>query len=373
MIAHCIIGLSMSLPPEQIRFCTSRDGTRIAYAKGGNGPPLLWIAHWAHHLRLDRENVIWRPWLEMLMRRHTLIRYDFRGCGLSDRNPPEFSLPRYLADFEAVVAAAGSERFAIFAMAGIGGAIAMEFASRHPDNIDRLVLMSPHRCGRLAGGPGAEQVSESQARLKIMELGWHDKNPAYVRLFSTLHIPDASSAEEEAYNTLLRASTSPENAAASIKTFWHVDVTDVIANVRCRTLVLHTRGDLVIPFDEGRAVAASMPDAQFEPLESRNHILLATEPAWQQFVLAFDAFLDQPVAYGGGARNLLEELTAREHQILELVAQGIDNRSIGSRLHIAEKTVRNQVSTIFSKLGVNSRAQAIIRARDAGFGQKHGP
>jgi pimeloyl-ACP methyl ester carboxylesterase/DNA-binding CsgD family transcriptional regulator len=369
MIVHRIIGLSMSLPPEQIRFCTSRDGTRIAYAKAGSGPLLIWIAHWAHHLQLDRENLIWRPWLSMLMRRHAVVRYDFRGCGLSDRNPPEFSLPRYLDDFEAVAAAAANERFAIFAMAGIGGAIAMEFASRHPDRVDRLVLIGPHRRGRLAANPDGAQVSESQARLKLIELGWHDKNPAYVRLFSTLHIPDASPAEEEAYNGLLRASTSPENAAASINAFWHVDVSDVVAKVRCRTLVLHTRGDLVIPFDEGRAVAASLPDAQFEPLESRNHILLATEPAWQQFVQALEGFLDRPVAHASGGSHLLEELTAREHQILELMAQGIDNRSIGSRLRIAEKTVRNQVSTIFGKLGVNSRAQAIVRAREAGFGQ----
>lgn len=369
MIAHRIIGLSMILPPEQIRFCTSRDGTRIAYARAGNGPLLLWIAHWAHHLRLDRENLIWRPWLALLTRRHTVIRYDFRGCGLSDRNPPEFSLPRYLDDFEAVAAAAGNDRFAILSMAGIGGAIAMEFAARHPDRVDRLVLIAPHRRGRLAGGPGAEQVSESQARLKLVELGWHDRNPAYVRLFSTLHIPDASPAEEEAYNELLRASTSPENAAASISAFWHVDVSDVIAKVRCRTLILHARGDLVIPFDEGRAVAASMADAQFEPLESRNHILLASEEAWQQFVQALEGFLDRPAEHVGGGSDLLEELTAREHQILELLAQGIDNRGIGSKLRIAEKTVRNQVSTIFSKLGVNSRAQAIVRAREAGFGQ----
>ena len=117
-------------------------------------------------------------------------------------------------------------------------------------------------------------------------------------------------------------------------------------------------------------MAASIPDAQFEPLESRNHILLATEPVWQQFVRVVEGFLSGPAPHGSGGRYLLDELTAREHQILELVAQGIDNRSIGSSLHIAEKTVRNQVSAIFSKLGVNSRAQAIIRAREAGFGQK---
>ena len=106
-------------------------------------------------------------------------------------------------------------------------------------------------------------------------------------------------------------------------------------------------------------------------LESRNHVLLGSEPAWQQLVEAIDDFLPvEPIRPVDESPSLLEDLTTREHQVLERVAQGLDNAAIARQLGISEKTVRNQVSTIFSKLGVNSRAQAIVRARDAGFGRR---
>ena len=127
----------------------------------------------------------------------------------------------------------------------------------------------------------------------------------------------------------------------------------------------------IIPFDEGRTVAALIPGARFVPLESRNHVLLDTEPAWQQFVEAFDDFLPARRRRGRATADLLlDDLTAREHQVLELVAQGLDNEAIGARLKISDKTVRNHVSIILSKLGVNSRVQAVVRAREAGFGSR---
>ena len=141
--------------------------------------------------------------------------------------------------------------------------------------------------------------------------------------------------------------------------------------VRSPTLVLHARGDALISFDEGRAVAAAIPNARFVPLDGRGNILLDTEPAWQQFVSALDDFLPAPPAEPGKIGGLLDELTAREQEVLELVAQGLDNDTIAEQLNISEKTVRNQVSALRSKLGVTSRVQTAVRAREAGFGQKH--
>jgi DNA-binding NarL/FixJ family response regulator len=135
--------------------------------------------------------------------------------------------------------------------------------------------------------------------------------------------------------------------------------------------VLHAREDSIIPFDEGRKIAAMIPDARFVPLESRNHDIVDTEPAWQQLVAALDDFLPAaPDAPVNGGPLPLDDLTAREREILELVAQGHDNNKIAKRLGISEKTVRNHVSTVFSKLGVDSRVQAVVRAREAGFGRK---
>jgi pimeloyl-ACP methyl ester carboxylesterase/DNA-binding CsgD family transcriptional regulator len=353
---------------QQIRFCKSRDGTRIAYAVSGSGPPLVWIQHWVHHLELDGDSPVWRPWLALLNRHHTLIRFDWRGCGLSDREGVTFTLENYAADLEAVVAAAAVERFALFGMAGAGAGIAMSFAVRHPDRVTRLVLQEAHTRGRLAGDPPPDRVLEAQARLKVIELGWPNETPAYGKFFTALHVPDASAAHVQAYNDLLRRVTSPDNGVRLLETFWEADVSEIVPQVRCPTLVLHSRYDSVIPFDEGRQVAALIPGARFVPLDSRNHLLLATEPAWPQFTAALEEFLAG--AAEKSALSMLGQLTPREREVLEVLAHGVDNSEIAARLEISEKTARNHVSTIFSKLGIASRAQAVALARDAGLGQR---
>jgi pimeloyl-ACP methyl ester carboxylesterase/DNA-binding CsgD family transcriptional regulator len=360
----------MSYPAEQIRFCTSRNGARIAYATCGAGPPLVHAPHWVHHLKFDWDSPVWRPWLAMMTRRHTLVRYDWRGCGLSDREGVEFDSESYLADLEAVIEAAGVERFALFGMSQ-GSRTAMTYAVRHPERVSHLVLLGSSPCGRVVRGQSPQQAEEEQTRLKAIELGWTNETPAYSQFFTALHIPDATTEQTRSYNDLLRLTTSPGNAVALMRSFHHVDIRDVVPRVRCPTLVLHSRRESIIPFDEGRTVAALVPGARFVPLESRNHVPLDTEPAWQQFVAALDDFL--PVAAPKSAATadlMIDDLTAREHQVLELVAQGLDNEAIGARLKISDKTVRNHVSIILSKLGVNSRVQAVVRAREAGFGSR---
>ena len=186
---------------QQIRFCSSRDGTRIAYAISGSGPPLVWVQHWVHHLELDCDSPIWRPWLALLNRRHTVIRFDWRGCGLSDRDDVAFTFDNYVADLDAVVkAAAGVEPFSVFGMAGTGAGIAISLAGRHPERVARLVIQECHTRGRLAGDPPPERVIEAQARLKVIELGWPNQTPAYGQFFTALHVPDASAAHIQAYN-----------------------------------------------------------------------------------------------------------------------------------------------------------------------------
>jgi DNA-binding NarL/FixJ family response regulator len=136
---------------------------------------------------------------------------------------------------------------------------------------------------------------------------------------------------------------------------------------------LHPRGDLRIPFDQGRLLAAEIPGARFVPLESHNHLLLEDEPAWGRFLEELRAFLPKPIVTDSprvSARNI-QHLSARERDILELIAQGLDNRKIAEQLFLSEKTVRNHITSIFSKLEVQTRAQAIVYARDAGFGSRH--
>ena len=357
----------MPQPAQQIRFCTSHDGARIAYATCGTGPPLVFVSNWVHHLELDWDSPVWSPWLRLLSRHHTLIRYDWRGCGLSDREQVDFSFEKFIEDLEAVIEAAGCEEFAFFGMAA-GSALGMTYAVRHPGRMSRLVLHAAYVRNKLAGSPTPEQVEEAQARLKMMELGWPDDTPAYGRFYGSLHVPDASAEQSLSFANLFRRTTTPANAIALLRTFFGIDLQEIVPKVRCPTLVLHSRGDSIIRFEEGRSVAALISGARFVPLESRNHVLLDTEPAWRQLIRALDDFLPAPADAGAAAKLALDELSTRERQVLELVARGLDNTGIGTRLHISERTARNHVSAILSKLGINTRAQAIVRAREAGFG-----
>jgi pimeloyl-ACP methyl ester carboxylesterase/DNA-binding CsgD family transcriptional regulator len=351
---------------SQVRFCASRDGTRIAFATGGSGPPLVRAAHWLSHLDHERHCPLWGPWVSLLAQRHKLIRYDGRGCGLSDRDATDYSLDRCVEDLEAVVEACKIGRFALFG-ATIGGVTALTYAARYPERVSHLVIVGGFAVGRMARNP-PELVEETALELKAIELGWGNDNPAFRQFSTSLLIPDSTADQARSLNELMRIASTPQGAIRRLQPFHHVDLRKAAAQVRCPTLVFHARHDARIPFEQGRALAAHIPGARFVALDSRNHWVVETEPAWVQLTAEIDGFLprvpDAPAGVG------LDALTPRELQVVELLAAGLDNGTIGRRLGISVKTVRNRVSVIFDKLGVNSRAQAIVRARDAGFGRK---
>jgi pimeloyl-ACP methyl ester carboxylesterase/DNA-binding CsgD family transcriptional regulator len=354
---------------QKIRFCTSRDGVRLGFATCGTGPTVIAAAHWISHLKLDWDNPVRRAWLSMLSRGHTLIRYDARGTGLSDRDQVDFSLHRQIEDLEAIAEAAKCTRFALLGF-WTGGAAAINYTVRHPERVTHLVLHACATRGRLARDPRPEQIEEAEAQLKLIELGWGNENSAFRQLHTSQLMPDATAEETGAFNDLMRQTTTPTNAAKLLRAHWtEVDNRSLGPQVRCPTLVLHAREDARIPFEEGRSLAAIIPGARFVPLESRNHILVEGEPAWQQLVAELHDFLPSTASAPTDATAaLIDDLTPREAQVLELIAQGLDNDTIGRRLGISERTARNHVSAVFSKLGVSSRAKAIVLARDAGFG-----
>ena len=356
---------------QKIRFCTSCDGMRIGFATCGTGPTLIAAAHWISHLRLDWDNPVRRGWLSMLSRAHTLIRYDARGTGLSDLDCADFSLQRQIEDLESIVEAAKCDRFALLGL-WTGGAVAINYAVRHPQRVTHLVLHACATRGRLVRDPGPEQIEEAKAQLKLIELGWGNENSAFRQLHTSQLMPDATAEQARAFNDLMRQTTTPTNAAKLLKAHWtEVDNRSLAPRVSCPTLVLHARQDSRVPFEEGRSLAALIPEARFVPLESRNHILVEGEPAWQQLVAELDDFLPAAPSVPNNARaTFVDDLTPRETQVLELIAQGLDNTAIGAELGISERTARNHVSMVFSKLGVSTRAKAIVLARDAGFGSK---
>ena len=349
---------------DDIRFCTSADGTRIAYARSGQGYPVVKAAHWMTHIEHDWTSPIWRPWLERFSRHFTFVRYDIRGCGLSDRDVADLSVDAWVRDLEAVVDAAKLDRFALLG-ASQGGVIALEYAARHPERVSDLVLVGAYSQGPLLRAKTGAEREEFATLLKVVEVGWGKADPSFRQIFSSHFLPDGNLDHFRSFNELQRLSTSAQTAGRLMQAWSGANADAAARRVRCPTLVAHARGDLRVPFDEGRRIAGLVPGARFLPLETRNHVLLDGEPAWEAFFGAVEGFLPRGGADRATERRVLD-LTPRERQVLEQVATGLSNGEIARKLHVAEKTVRNQVSAIFGKLGVTTRAQAIVWAREAG-------
>lgn len=351
---------------QQIRFCKSADGVQLAYAVTGNGSPLVKVANFLTHLEFDWRSSVVQPWLLELGRGRTLLRYDPRGCGLSDRDVKDLSLETWVADLEAVVDAAGLERFPLVAHSQ-GGAIGIAYAARHPERVSHLVLLGGWARSVMKRNLTPAQIEEMRMLVKLAGIGWGRENPAYRQVFTSLLIPDSTPAQAESYNELERMCTSAECAARIFSSVGKFDVMEIASLVRCPTLVLHARGDASVPYEEGRLIAGLIPSSRFVLLEGRNHILLPHETAWKQFFDEFRAFV-RPASRSPGD-DVFPTLSEREKQVLELIARGLDNAQIAVRFELSEKTVRNHITHIFEKMQVETRAQAIVRARDAGIGQ----
>ena len=357
----------MARTTQLIRFCRSRDGTRIAYATSGSGPPLVKAANYLTHLEHDWNGPVWHHWLRDLGARRTIVRYDARGCGLSDRVVDDLAMDKWVDDLAAVVDALDLERFPLLGISQ-GASVCIAYAARHPERVSRLVLYGGYARGRFNRDLTAEQRVEAETLIAAMRVGWGQENPAFRQLFSTQLMPEATPEQTRWLNELARISAQPEHAAAMERAFYHIDVSTIAPSVSVPALVLHARRDAAIPFEEGRLLASLLPDARLVPLESRNHILTEQEPAWGRFLEELDGFLES----GPGADAVGEPfaaLTQREREVLDHVARGLSNAEVGQNLFISEKTVRNHITSVFSKLGVSRRAEAIVLARDAGFGR----
>ena len=351
-----------------IRFCASRDGTRIAYSVTGRGPPILKTANWLSHLEHDWDSPIWSPWWEEIGKRFTLVRYDQRGCGLSDRDVADISFEAWVADLEAVAEAAGFPCFTLFGLSQ-GAAIAMAYAARHPERVARLVLCGAYAEGRYKRDARPDKVEAARMLLKLIELGWGTGGPAFRQVFTAMIVPDATAEQQRAFDELQSLSTSAQNAVRILEGFNGIDVTAAAERIGCPTLVAHSSKDCSISFEAGRRVAALIPGARFLPLDSRNHVLLPTEPAWRKLMDEMRDFVaEAPPQPLPRRERQLGGLTARERELLELIARGLGNAEIAARLSLSEKTVRNHVTHIFDKLEVGTRAQAVVAAREMGLG-----
>ena len=275
---------------QEIRFCTASDGVQLAYSMIGQGPPLMKTGNWMTHLEYDLESPIWRHLYRELMKDHTLVRYDVRGNGLSDRTVDEISFDAYVSDLETVVDVAGITRFALLGISQ-GCAISIAYAVRHPERVSHLILYGGYVQGWKKRARSAAQKEEDAALLTLMRLGWGKENPAFRQLFTSQFMPGATKEQADWFNELERISVSPEMAARYVEATGEIDVTALLSQVNVPTLVLHARDDARVPFEAGRRMAAGIPGAQFVALPGRNHLFLESEPAFGQFLEHTRAFL----------------------------------------------------------------------------------
>lgn len=275
---------------QRVHFTTSFDNTRIAYAIGGSGPPLVKTATFMSHVEYDWENPVWRHWLEAFTQHNTLIRYDERGNGLSDWDVEDVSFEAWVRDLEAVVEAVGLRKFPLFAMSQ-GGTVAVDYTVRNPEKVSHLILYGAYARGWLNRDLTAEQREEEKLLIDLMRVGWGRENPAFRQVFAMQLRPDATTEELRAFDEQMRMSTSAENAARLESEMHRTDICHLAPLVTVPTLVIHAREDAAVPFEEGRLLASLIPNAQFVALESNNHLLTEHEPAWAKFISALRGFL----------------------------------------------------------------------------------
>jgi pimeloyl-ACP methyl ester carboxylesterase/DNA-binding CsgD family transcriptional regulator len=350
---------------QRIRYLNTSDGVKLAWAEAGEGPVVVKAANWLTHLEHEWQSPVWSHWIRFFAGNFRFIRYDERGSGMTDHNVGDLSFDRWVEDLEAVVAAASlTEPFALLGISQ-GAAVCVAYAVRHPERVSRLVLYGAYARGwRFRNQPEGER--EYEAIVELARVGWGRDNPAFRRVFTSRFIPEATEEQHGWLAELCRITTPPDVAGRLLKVRADVNVLDQLGSVRAPTLVLHAREDAVCPIEEGRLLASAIPNAEFVELDSKNHVLLAGEPAWEVFERSVREFMGIGAADAAGVRAFAA-LSAREREILALLTEGLANAQIAERLGLSEKTVRNHVSNLFDKLGVWTRAQAIVFARDHGF------
>jgi pimeloyl-ACP methyl ester carboxylesterase len=349
---------------QELRFTRLPSGARLAWARSGRGPPLLRTGHWLSHLEHDAASALFRPWIEQLGRHATLLRYDERGSGLSQGDGTLPGVDAAVEEIAAVADAAGLHRLPLFGLSG-GAAPAIAFAARHPERVERLVLLGAYSHGLLHRTLDDGQRAYLAAQATLIESGWGVRGSPVQQFLTATLIPAATPEQAAALNEQQRRSCDGARAAAFFRSRLTLDVRAELGAVRCPTLVLHAEGDAAVAIECGREVAAGIPNARFEALPGRNHVPLAGEPAFDRLCEVIGEFLRPAAPLDAAA---VAGFSARERALLTLVARGRDNLQMAAELGLAEKTVRNGLSALYARLQVEGRPQAVVRARELGFG-----
>jgi DNA-binding winged helix-turn-helix (wHTH) protein/pimeloyl-ACP methyl ester carboxylesterase len=282
-------GASAAHSKQTVTFCRTADGFNLAVASVGCGPVLVQAARWATNIEYDWQNLVTGPLLQRLANRFHLVRYDGRGTGLSDRDVPAISFQTMLYDLEAVVDALALEHFALLGISG-GAATSIAYAVRHPHRVSKLVLFGGYAQGRNKRD-SPRDAEEAQAFLSMVRHGFGDDRLIFWRGFLSFWLPTGTPEQIKSFIDLARVSVSGAHSVNVRRAVDDIDIVDMLPKVTGPTIVFHCIHDRLVPFEQGRRLAASIPNARFVALDSENHALLANEPAWAKFVSEMEAFL----------------------------------------------------------------------------------
>ena len=349
-------------PAQDVRYAHTADGVRIAFATSGVGAPLVKTPSWCGHLDFDWRSPVWRHWLDRLGADRQLVRYDERGSGLSEWDVHEFSLDSWVTDLETVVDNLELDTFDLLGTSH-GGAISIAYAARHPERVRRLIFFGAYAEGSGVGAQSGEHEM-LQVLVDLARVGWGKSNPTFRQVFTDMFFPTATDEIARWWNELQRISTNPENAVRFLRAFAALDVTELASQVTAPSLVLHCRDDKVVPLGAGQKLAKLIPRAEFVELPGRNHILLTTDAGWEPFLSSVRAFLseeDEPQR----TPERSTALSAREGEVLSLVAEGLSNTEIAERMVLSPRTVERHLSNIYAKLGVSGKAARAAAAAHA--------
>ena len=344
---------------QDIRFCTSADGVKIASTSTGTGPPIIRAGTWLSHLDCDARHEEPQAYIRALSRRFTYLRYDSRGCGLSDRKLPSLTFEDGVNDLEAVVASRGLKKFALIGTS-MGAAISIAYAVRHPDQVSHLILSSGFATS-VFSTPNASQkaIDEAGLVIKSAEIGWNNPKSIFRKLFVAQLLGNPTPEQQRELEERMQLSMTPEMAAAYLRNNYAINVRELCAQVDVPTLVFHCRKDEMIGFEQGRKMASLIPGARFVALEAQGHILLSTEPAMRVFEAELGVFL--------GNTGPPPQLTPRQAEVLRAVAQGHTDKEVAKALNLSPRTVEMHVSGAMKALHCSTRAEAVHRAGALGL------
>lgn len=344
---------------RDIRFVTSSDGVQIATARYGEGPLVLKAATWLTHIDQVTPGSIQQALIDEFSASHTYVEYDTRGCGLSQRRVDDLSFESWVRDLEAVADTYGRDQ--PFTLLGFtcGVGVAVEYAARHPTRVRKLVLYGGFATSYYSTShPDPAVRREGNLMMELAAVGWGSDSPAFRQVFVSRFLPDASPAQWSAFDQLQRETCSPEVAARYLQSLYGINVKQAAQQVRCPALLLHPKGDQMVPFDQGRRLASLVPGARFVPLEGRNHIPLPTEPAFARFVDETRQFLGEAPRPDEPAPRL----TPRQAEVLRRIAGGETDKQVAGALSLSPRTVEMHVAAALKALGCRTRAEAVHRA-----------